>query len=252
MPTCPNCGARNPRENTLCRSCGAILDLEPTIAVQPKPVPAEEQAALPQVEGETSEATSGEAAEETPEGTAEEAAEGEPGMSCVRCQAAIKPGEALVIPGRVRGSPSALCPNCAKEIQSRFDAETKDIQTVPALLFGLAAAVAGAAIWYLLYRYLKYDLTLLAFIGGWGIGEAVRYGAGRKRGKTLQWMSLGLTVLMVLGAQYAILGRANPADFFPAFWQAATLNRFNLILYALGLFQAYSTAAPRRLSGVRR
>jgi len=230
-----------------------VLGLEPASTVLPAPVPAEEEVPGPEEEPTTETGTREEAAEEGREGEPTEAAgEEATGMTCIRCRKPIKPGEALVIPGRGRGTPAALCPDCAKEIQSRFEAETKEVQAVPALLFGLAAAVAGAVIWYLIYRYTGYDLIIMPFVGGWGIAEAVRYGAGRKRGRALQWMAVGLTTLMILGAQYAILGRANPGDFFPTFWQTVGANTFSLILYALGLFQAYTTPAPRRLTGVRR
>lgn len=238
MSICPNCGARNPRENTVCRSCGAVLGAEA------EPASAQE---LPQPEEET----------EAPEVTTEEAVPEEkeeeaPGMTCIRCQAPISPGEALVIPGRVRGQTAALCPRCVSELEARFAAETQGIQMPRAVLFGAAAAILGGAVWYLVYRYTGTDLTLLAFLGGWGIAEAVRFGAGKKRGRKLQWLALGLTAAMILGAEYAILGRFNPADFFSAFWAQVTGSLFTLVLYALGLFQAYSTPAPRRLIGARR
>ncbi|MGC8873276.1 MAG: zinc-ribbon domain-containing protein [Chloroflexia bacterium] len=239
MSICPNCGARNPRENTVCRSCGAVLGGEPEPAVV-------EEAPQPEGEAQEAEVVSERAVAE------EEESEESPGMTCIRCQAPIAPGEALVIPGRVRGQPAALCPRCVSELEARFAAETEGIRMGRAALFGAAAAIVGAVIWYLVYRYSGTDLTLLAFLGGWGIAEAVRFGAGKKRGRKLQWLALGLTAAMILGAEYAILGRLNPADFFSAFWAQTAGSLFTLILYALGLFQAYSTPAPRRLIGTRR
>jgi hypothetical protein len=242
MSICPNCGARNPRENTVCRSCGAVLGAEPEPAAREQPPEAEEEAV----------ATEAALEEAAPKEAIPEEEEEAPGMTCIRCQAPIAPGEALVIPGRVRGQPAALCPRCVSDLEARFAAETEGIQLPRAVLFGAGAAILFAAVWYLVYRYTGTDLTLFAFLGGWGVAEAVRFGAGKKRGRKLQWLALGLTAAMILGAEYAILGRLNPANFLTAFWAQLTGSLFTLVLYALGLFQAYSTPAPRRLVGTRR
>ncbi len=141
----------------------------------------------------------------------EAAAEEEPTLRCVRCQSPTTEEEALMLPAR-RGQVAALCPKCAAEIEARFAAESEDIQVGPAVLYGLGAALAGGVIWYLAERFSGMGLAFLAFIFGWLVAEAVRLGAGRKRGRVLQWIALGLTLAMIVGTQIALAATVRPAS----------------------------------------
>lgn len=259
MPKCPSCGARNPRENTVCRSCGAVLmGEEPTVAVPtPEPVEASDEWAEASDEwGEVEPAVAeGEALVEG-EGEGEEEEEGI--VTCVRCEAEVDPEVAYVVPGRARGGGAVvLCEKCVGELEAQIEAETQDLNLGQAALFGLGAAIASGAVWFLVEHFFDFSMALMAFVGGWLIAEAVRYGAGKKRGRPLQFMALGLTALLILGANYALIGQANPEALSDLSAFADTFGEqlqdtFTLILYALGLWQAYSTPAPRRVMWQRR
>lgn len=260
MPKCPQCGARNPRENTVCDACGAVLGVEPTPAEQAIQAAAEEATSAWMAEAtpvQKEEAIAQDFEEVGEETVAEEEANGdeEEILKCARCQEVIPPGEELVVPGRVRGGGQlALCPKCVAEIEKQFAAETQDIQVGRGILFGLGAAIVCGVSWYWIETLTGWPLALLGFIAGWLIAEAVRFGAGRKRGRVLQWIALGLTALTILGTQYAIYASTEalgPAGFFQAFGEHLQ-DIFTLILYGLALWQAYSTPAPRRLVGARR
>lgn len=244
MPNCPTCGARNPRENTVCRSCGSVLLVDqPTVEVPPTVAELEK---APEELFEPGE----ESAVETLEG--EEPVEGaEQLVQCVRCKNQVDPREAYVVPGRGRGGQLILCDNCAHELENQIKAETEDANLGRGALFGLGAAVVCGAIWYLVEHYTGFPLVVMSFIGGWLIAEAVRYGAGKKRGRPLQFIALGLTALLILGARYALIGQTDPAAFLQAFG-AELQETFTLILYALALWQAYSTPAVRRILWTRR
>ncbi len=148
--------------------------------------------------------------EEKPAETGEAPVAEEPALRCVRCQSPTTEEEALLLPAR-RGQVAALCPRCADEIEARFAAESEDIQVGPAVLYGLGAALAGGVIWYLAERFSGMGLAFLAFVFGWLVAEAVRLGAGRKRGRVLQWIALGLTLAMIVGTQVAIAATVRPA-----------------------------------------
>ncbi|MBN1483336.1 MAG: zinc ribbon domain-containing protein [Chloroflexia bacterium] len=248
MPKCPQCGTRNPRENTTCRNCGAVLGLEeaPTAAVSVEP--AAELAAAAEVETAGT-AESDVSVESSGEETTEE--EGAADLSCAKCQASIAPGQALVIPGPGRGI-VALCPQCRAEIEQQLAAESQDLQINRAVLFGLGAAILSGVAWYLIVYFSPLpDLPVMAFVAGWLIAEAVRYGAGRKRGQPLQWIALGLTALTILGTEYAIIGRPNPLDFVQSLGELFK-DPFTLVLLGFGLWQAYTTPRARRLRGIQR
>jgi len=167
----------------------------------PRPQP-QEQEAEKKVEG---------AEEEKPAEEGEGPAEAEPALRCVRCQSPTTEEEALMLPAR-RGQMVALCPRCVAEIEARFAAESENIQIGPAVLYGLGAALAGGILWYLAERFSGMGLAFLAFVFGWLIAEAVRLGAGRKRGRVLQGISLGLTLAMIVGTQVALAATALPAQ----------------------------------------
>ncbi len=147
---------------------------------------------------------------EQPAEEARPTAEEEPALRCTRCQSPVTEADALLLPAR-RGQTVALCPTCADEIEARFAAESEGVQVGPAILYGLGAALACGVVWYLAERFSGMGLPFLAFIFGWLVAEAVRLGAGRKRARVLQWISLGLTLAMIIGTQVAIADTVRPA-----------------------------------------
>jgi hypothetical protein len=173
----------------------------------------------------------------------------DPSRRCARCQTYIPPGQAIVIPGAMRRASVLLCTKCKAELDARFTAETEDIKTGPAGLFGAGAAAAIAAIWYILGRGTRSPfLGLIGFAAGWIIAEAVRYGAGKKRGRALQLTSVALTFVVIVGVNVA-LALGNP-DGAAAGFAAQFADPLTDVIYALGLVQAYTTPAPRRLGGI--
>jgi Tol biopolymer transport system component len=186
MPVCPNCGARNPRENTVCRSCGALLELEGAAA---KPVAREEK---------------------------------------------------LAQAGQPEGSVMT---------ESRAPSPSQETQSLPigrAALFGAGAAIATGVIWYLLEQQWPGSVALVAFVAGWLIATAVVFGAGRKQGRQLQWISVGLTLLTILGVQFFVRQGWNNPAFLAEFWDKIQQDLLSLMFYLLGLWIAYTTPGQRR------
>ncbi len=215
-----------------------------------RPQPQEPAAAPAEGAAATRSATSPEGAAEPAAGAAPQ--EGaKPGRTCVRCQSPIAPGEALLVSGGFRRGVLAVCPNCVGELEAKFKAETEGIRLGQAILFGVGAALLIGVGWYLGDRYSNASpmLNVLGLVAGWVIPEAVRWGAGKKRGRTLQWISVGLTAATIVGVQLALaLGDQNG---FAAGLAARMSSPLTVVIYLLGAFQAYTGPAARKLAGIK-
>ncbi len=66
-----------------------------------------------------------------------------------------------------------------------------------AMLFGLGAAVAGAAIYYAVIAITEWELAIVALLIGYMVGWAVRRGSRGVGGRRYQWTALVLTYLSV-------------------------------------------------------
>ncbi len=190
MPVCQNCGAKNRRENTVCRSCGAVL--------------------------------------------VEDVAAAEPAVRREEPSPAEQPD---VTPSREEPSPAP---------PARAEAELTSEQIGRGALYGLGAALLFGTIWYLIEHFGGWPLSFLAFAAGWLIAMATVFGAGRRQGRQLQWISVGLTLVTILAVQFVLReGWSNPA-FLSDFWNALQGDLFTVMFYLLSLWVAYTTPAPRR------
>lgn len=60
-------------------------------------------------------------------------------------------------------------------------------------LFGLGAAIVGAAIYYAVIAITNFEIGLVAILIGYMVGYGVRRGAGGRGGRRFQILALGLT-----------------------------------------------------------
>lgn len=66
-----------------------------------------------------------------------------------------------------------------------------------ALVFGLAAAVAGAAVYQVVLRVTGWEIGLISVLVGWMVGRAVSMGSNHRGGWLYQAMAIGLTYLAI-------------------------------------------------------
>lgn len=238
----------------------------------PRPQPKRQQQEEPAEEESAGEEGEGEATED--EEGAPDAAKEDPSRKCVRCQAYIPPGEALLVPGGMRRGTLLVCHNCTAELEARFTAETEDIQLRPAILYGVGAALLIAVGWFLLGIYTGSPLvSIIGFAAGWILPEVLRFGAGKKRGRVLQYIAVGLTLAVIVGVNIALAATASAGLMRTVGFHLAGIltekpvtvtpppfltNLGRLLadpltdmIYLLALFQAYTGPAPRKLGGVR-
>lgn len=189
-------------------------------------------------------------------------------MTCQVCQAEIPEGHQVEVRGKGRQGPNAiLCANCAGEIDRQFQAETENPNLLLAVLAGIAAAAAGALIWYGFVAITNYQVGIIAAGMGWLVGLAVVFGSGRKRGPALQAISVIITLVALVVSQYLIL-RHFVVEYLAqqGFTEVPLLmplgmaldlvvegvkqEPITLLFWAIALFAAFSTPARRRLRRV--
>jgi hypothetical protein len=110
-------------------------------------------------------------------------------------------------------SPAVICEMCGKSVgfeyfhvnDKPFCASCRDILLAAAKtprtagpllragLFGLGAAIAGAAIYYAVIAITNFEIGLVAILIGYMVGWTVRRGAGGRGGRRFQVLALGLT-----------------------------------------------------------
>lgn len=73
-----------------------------------------------------------------------------------------------------------------------------------AAMFGLAAAIATALVWYLIVVTIKIQSVWLSIGIGFAIGRAIVLGAGRRRGVEVQVMAVAFTLAALLVSEYFI------------------------------------------------
>jgi hypothetical protein len=171
---------------------------------------------------------------------------GQPTLRCSNCQRRVPPEQTVLVSGPIVGWPVIVCSSCLAQVKAGLAAETQNIPWAGAVLWGLGTALAAGAVWYLAGRLWLGAAPMLALVAGPAAGIAVYLGAGRKRGRGLQWLALGLATLALLGAEYGLAG-AGAMDLFLDSLGQLLRTGYGLGFFILGLWLAWRIPAPRRV-----
>ena len=187
---------------------------------------------------------------------------------CSNCMAEIPAGDEVLVAGKSRREPNTiLCANCASTVEQALEAETKDPNLPVAILLGIAAAVAGALIWYAIVALTNYQLGIAAVGVGYLVGLAVLFGAGKKRGPTLQVIAVVITLIAMVAGEYLTVrhfavkalaegGTTGVPLFLPlrSMFDLVIVgikeDPITLLFWALALYTAFSVPGRRRLRRV--
>ncbi len=90
-----------------------------------------------------------------------------------------------------------VCASCSQQIQASFRGGSGLGRLIAASVFGLAAAVVGAAVYYGVVRATGWNIGYVAVFVGFLVGGAVRKGSGNRGGMFYQFLALGLSYLAV-------------------------------------------------------
>ena len=89
-----------------------------------------------------------------------------------------------------------ICGTCQSRIATVIAAPATGRFT-RAMVFGLAAAAAGSAIYFALSALTGYDVAVAMIPAGFAIGKAVWLGSGRRGGRRYQWLAACLTYVAI-------------------------------------------------------
>jgi hypothetical protein len=179
------------------------------------------------------------------------AAQATPGVRCAVCGKDV--GDRYY---NANGKP--ICENCRDVVLSATVTPRSPGLLAVATLFGLGAAIAGAAIYYAVIAIANLEIGIVAILIGYMVGWAVRRGAGGRGGRRFQIVAVVLTYWAV-GLAYAPLayrGMPNAAlgALFPLIFALPVISVFGSMPFGLisaliifiGMRQAWvMTAAPK-------
>ena len=124
------------------------------------------------------------------------------GVSCVVCQAAI-PDEYFDVNGQT------VCSTCRTAVLEQAETPRGWGMLLRAGVCGLAAAVAGAILYYAVIAITDLEIGLVAIAIGYMVGYGVRFGTGGRGGRRVQVMAMLLTYLSVSLAYSVLVIRAS-------------------------------------------
>lgn len=124
---------------------------------------------------------------------------------CASCNTNISEGSAALVQGKNKKSPLlSICASCVSKMEQAFQAETNEPNLWGGLTVGLGAALIASLAWYAVVVVTKLQLGIIAVAVGWLVGQAVMLGAGHKRGRQLQMLSVGITTLTMAFSEYLV------------------------------------------------
>ena len=126
-------------------------------------------------------------------------------LTCGACGGAIAPGQEIKIVGTQKTGPITLCEGCAGRAEQLFRAETEGANVGAAVGLGFLAGLVSALVWFGVVVVTEYQLGIVAVGVGWLVAQAVMFGSGKRRGGALPWISLVITALAMLLAEYLIV-----------------------------------------------
>lgn len=186
-------------------------------------------------------------------------------VKCSGCQKEVSTGQCYTYKGK-KGESIFLCEACRAVTEKAFNEETQNPNMAMASILGLLAAVIAGFAWFLLTVLTKYQIGYVAIGVGFIIAYAVMWGAGQKRGVSLQILSAVITIVTLLISQYVIVLYyfrqyllTHKADFpdYNGQWffvspfhpdvLSGMFSPMGLLIWAIGIYFAYSVPKPRSI-----
>ncbi len=189
-------------------------------------------------------------------------------VTCAGCGKELKVEERHSFEGE-NGEDIYYCDECLAQINQAFEEETKNPNILFAMVASVVAGLVGGFAWYWITVLTNYQVGYLAIALGWLVGVATCFGAGHKKGKALQLISVAATLITLLLAEFMITLHYIGAEPNYNMSSTALLNHLlaqdyslvalfitiiknsispiGLVIWGVGLYTAYVMPKPRKL-----
>ena len=152
-----------------------------------------------------------------------------------------------------------VCASCRAAVIDAAKTPRSAGPLVQAGIFGLGAAIAGAAIYYAVIAITKFEIGLVAILIGYMVGYAVRKGSGGRGGRRFQVLAIVLTYWAVGLAYTPLAFERYSTGIGKLFWLAFALPAMSIIssfpggllsalIIGIGLHQAWSMTGAHKLT----
>ena len=91
-----------------------------------------------------------------------------------------------------------LCEVCRHKVDEVLATRPGAVGFLKALIGGLGGAVVGAGVYYAVLAITNYELSIIAILVGWLVGNGVRWGAQGKGGWAYQTLAVFLTYMAIV------------------------------------------------------
>ncbi len=148
------------------------------------------------------------------------------GPTCAACKRPIEDAY-FEINGKV------VCTSCRARIVASFRGGSRIARVLKATSFGIVGAIAGAVLYYAIWKATGYHLGLVAILVGFMVGGAVKKGTGGRGGLFYQLLALFLTYSSIVAFHVPLLfeeptepeGQQQPAVIAPEAPNAKPANQ---------------------------
>jgi hypothetical protein len=124
-------------------------------------------------------------------------------VTCSNCGKLVPAGQQFTYKGK-NGKDIFFCEECKKKINQQLAEQTENINIPGAILGACLGALIGGIIWYIIELITGYELGYVAIGVAYLVTQGVYIGSGKKKGKSLQIISVIFTLLAIVGAVYLL------------------------------------------------
>jgi hypothetical protein len=156
---------------------------------------------------------------------------------------------------------TVMCPSCKEQVLAQLQGGSGFARVLKAGLFGVGAAIAGAAVYGAITTASGYNIGLISIAVGWLVGTAVAKGSEHRGGPGYQVLAFVFTYLAIGASMIPEVVKAADADasgvakvimsvvvtFIGPVLQA-TESPLSGLIYAFGLWEAIKLTKRRVIS----
>lgn len=160
-----------------------------------------------------------------------------PGGACAACGQPLR-DVYYEVNGRV------LCERCRRAAETSWAAGSSSGRFGKAVVFGIAAAAAGSALYYGVLALTGYEFGLIAIVVGFLVGAAVKKGSQGRGGWQYQTLAMFLTYTSIVSSYVPLIIREalKPEQIWLIYalpFLAGFQNILGLVIIAIGLYEAW-------------